>query len=98
MAQANNQPAKVTEIVAADGLLFGLCQSGSCTAFNRGKRSVEVFLCCIINSNYVAALCCIINSNYVAALKKARKLRLLTQTCSVCSQWQAPLQAERAAG
>jgi hypothetical protein len=36
MVQASR--SKVTEIVAADGLLFVLCQSGSCTAFNRGTR------------------------------------------------------------
>lgn len=33
--------SKVTEIVAADGMVFVLCHSGSCTAFCRGKLTLR---------------------------------------------------------
>ena len=59
MIDAQNESAKVTEIVVADGLLFVLCQSGSCTAFNRGKCSDDMSLCC---SDHMS-LCCSIHDN-----------------------------------
>jgi hypothetical protein len=68
MRDAQNEAAKVTEIVVADGLLFVLCQSGICTAFNRGKHS-----------DYVS-LRCAIHGNHLSARFKAPKLRLLPHT------------------